>query len=103
MHSPLLVSFMWIQVQGLMFLGGFVRAYVFFSSPINRNLLQQIKGDQSVLSRVGALREVSRLATEGFLLFRQVDSDLDIRLPVHMHDLDSVAWYHGTCYSFIAA
>jgi hypothetical protein len=35
---------------------------VFFSSPINRNLLQLIKGDQSVLSRVGALREVSKFA-----------------------------------------
>ncbi|KAG0585407.1 hypothetical protein KC19_2G009300 [Ceratodon purpureus] len=35
------------------------KAYVFFSSPINRNLLQLIKGDQSVLSRVGALREMN--------------------------------------------
>lgn len=46
------------------------KAYVFFSSPINRNLLQQIKGDQSVLSRVGALREMNleylAIDTQGF-------------------------------------
>lgn len=86
-----------------MFFGVLVRAYVFFSSPINRNLLQQIKGDQSVLSRVGALREVSRLAPGGFLLFRRVDSHFVIRFSFHMQPFDSVPRYQGTCYSFIAA
>jgi len=84
-------------------LSGFARAYVFFSSPINRNLLQQIKGDQSVLSRVGALREVSRLAPEGFLLFGLVDLHFDIRFSFHVQAFDSMPWYPGTCCSFTAA
>lgn len=37
---------------------------MFFSSPINRNLLQAIKGDQSVLSRIAALREVMSFILE---------------------------------------
>lgn len=53
---------------------------MFFSSPINRNLLQQIKGDHSVLSRIAALREVSRLIIEGCLLSTPVDSQSDIRI-----------------------
>jgi syntaxin-binding protein 1 len=36
------------------------KAYVFFSSPIGRDLLQAIKSDQSVLSRLAALREVKK-------------------------------------------
>jgi hypothetical protein len=36
------------------------KAYVFFSSPIGRDLLQAIKSDQSVLSRIAALREVKK-------------------------------------------
>jgi syntaxin-binding protein 1 len=35
------------------------KAYVFFSSPISRDLLQAIKSDQSVLSRIAALREMN--------------------------------------------
>jgi hypothetical protein len=34
------------------------RAFVFFSSPISRELVSHIKKDSSVLTRIGALREV---------------------------------------------
>jgi len=34
------------------------RAFVFFSSPIAKELVNHIKRDSSVLSRIGALREV---------------------------------------------
>ena len=37
-----------------------VRAFVFFSSPVPRELVIQIKRDTSVLSRIGALREVTQ-------------------------------------------
>lgn len=68
---------------------------MFFSSPINRNLLQQIKGDQSVLSRVGALREVSRLAPADFLSFRRVESRLDVGFSFRMRHIESVPRYQG--------
>ncbi|KAJ7563781.1 hypothetical protein O6H91_03G125500 [Diphasiastrum complanatum] len=35
------------------------RAYVFFSSPVTRDLLQMIKGDSSLLPRIAALREMN--------------------------------------------
>jgi hypothetical protein len=47
------------------------KAYVFFSSPISRDLLQAIKSDQSVLSRIAALREMNleylTVDTQGFI------------------------------------
>lgn len=46
------------------------KAYVFFSSPISRDLLQLIKKDTSLLSRISALREVNleylAIDTQGF-------------------------------------
>lgn len=74
---------------------GFAKAYVFFSSPINRNLLQQIKGDQSVLSRVGALREVSWLAPVGFHLFRLVDSHLGVGFSFHIPSFELFGMVSG--------
>jgi len=47
------------------------KAYVFFSSPIGRDLLQAIKSDPSVLSRLAALREMNleylTVDTQGFI------------------------------------
>jgi len=34
------------------------KAYVFFSSPVHKELVAQIKKDSSVLLRIGALSEV---------------------------------------------
>ena len=34
------------------------RAYIFFSSPIPKELVSYIKNDNSVIPRIGALREV---------------------------------------------
>lgn len=46
------------------------RAFVFFSSPIPRDLVNYIKRDTSVLSRIGALREVMVfLISNSFFLF----------------------------------
>lgn len=46
------------------------KAYVFFSSPISRDLLQLIKKDTSLLSRISALREMNleylAIDTQGF-------------------------------------
>lgn len=44
-----------------------IRAFVFFSSPVTRELVSHIKKDGSVLSRIGALREVT--LTIYFLFF----------------------------------
>jgi hypothetical protein len=38
------------------------RAYVFFSSPVHKELVAQIKKDSSVLPRIGALSEVTWLS-----------------------------------------
>jgi len=38
--------------------GTICRAYVFFSSPVPRNLLKSIKDEESVMARVVLLREV---------------------------------------------
>lgn len=42
------------------FFSGF-RAFIFFSSPIPKELVNHIKSDTSVLPRIGALREVKIL------------------------------------------
>ena len=46
------------------------KAYVFFSSPISRDLLLLIKKDTSLLSRISALREMKlehlAIDTQGF-------------------------------------
>lgn len=44
------------------------RAFVFFSSPISRELVAQVKRDSTVLPRIGALREVMFCWLKDFLL-----------------------------------
>lgn len=45
------------------------RAFVFFSSPVPRELVSHIKKDGSVLARIGALREVMIFSLARFPLF----------------------------------
>ncbi|XP_042010654.1 SNARE-interacting protein KEULE-like isoform X2 [Salvia splendens] len=49
----------------------FLRAFVFFSSPVSRELVAQIKKDGSVLPRIGALREMNleyfAIDSQGFI------------------------------------
>lgn len=45
----------------------FFRAFVFFSSPISRELINYIKKDSTVLPRIGALREVIFSIEHAFL------------------------------------
>lgn len=44
------------------------RAHVFFSSPISKELVAQIKKDSTVLPRIGGLREVVSLGSK-YILF----------------------------------
>ena len=43
------------------------RAFVFFSSPISRELVTHIKKDSTVLPRIGALREVIFVVLQNYL------------------------------------
>lgn len=45
------------------------RAYIFFSSPIPKELVTYIKNDSSVIPRIGALREVSVLIPLDVIFF----------------------------------
>lgn len=49
------------------------RAFVFFSSPVPKEFINHIKGDTSVLPRIGALREVGV-----FILFLKASAIYDI-------------------------
>lgn len=53
------IFFVFLEVQMLFFVG---RAFVFFSSPISRELVTHIKKDTRVITRLGALREVGSFA-----------------------------------------
>jgi len=70
--SPVSGSSYWHLLIGFQsyFILGSCRAFVFFSSPIARELVMEIKKDAQVLPRIGALREVSV-----FLFFLVLDGN----------------------------
>jgi hypothetical protein len=51
------------------------RAYIFFSSPIPKDLVTYIKNDMSVIPRIGALREVTFCIPSTLMFFGGKFSD----------------------------
>lgn len=86
-RNPLYKKYVWININrhlnlllctiSILFLSlidcwSCCRAYVFFSSPIQKELVTQIKKDSSVLPRIGALSEVTWIMLSSYILFQNV-------------------------------
>lgn len=67
------------------------RAFVFFSSPISRDLVSHIKKDTTVLPRIGALREVSLLALF-FVLLIDYRSESNYIFQLGVFSFSSLVW-----------